>query len=594
MRSSIVSLAPEVMDRLCGMMAISVTANSDDGNISEDNERRSQQSLANEICHEIWKHVGCYCLGGQWVWYLQDEVGSSVGHSSEPNVICVPFIHIVTTDDNTFPTMTPYSLLWPVHPIGPGESVERDYCSWVTTPIERICHLVDWLGEDVVDSDLVDQIMTNYRHHASVLNEIHQQFIQKMNAVRASPPHPKVPSLVDFVTNLSPGAKLRVWTSPDDPLRLKHPSSGLSHPSFELVEEPSHAHILWYSEPLKETPRAWINSGYSPKSSLELNDNSKVSAADLESSTDSLFVSPDDQFINQFPFEGVFLIKSHLAREIARNIGLPEWWNESYDLETHLMQYVGDYLCRRRNLSEYDQNVWIIKPSIGTRSQGHVISDSLIHTIRLLEINKNRVAQKYVERPLLWRNGRKWDMRWIVCVRSFHPLELYVYNVFWARVANKSSVASASSGSEAIWEDREKAYTAMWVLEGIKQEEPLPDYLEVIQGLEELYPNLQWSEIQQSIHKLLLETFYGLSSAQPNGMHCPHARGLYGCDVILERQTDKEGEREIIQPKLLEVTFVPSNSAVNSLFTKQYPSYVNDVFGVLFLGEENPNLTRLL
>jgi hypothetical protein len=60
------------------------------------------------------------------------------------------------------------------------------------------------------------------------------------------------------------------------------------------------------------------------------------------------------------------------------------------------------------------------------------------------------------------------------------------------------------------------------------------------------------------------------------------------CDVILERTS------EGVQPKLLEVTFVPSNSAVNSLFSKQYPSYVNDVFGVLFLGEENPNLTRLL
>jgi hypothetical protein len=105
-------------------------------------------------------------------------------------------------------------------------------------------------------------------------------------------------------------------------------------------------------------------------------------------------------------------------------------------------------------------------------------------------------------------------MRWIVCVRSFNPLELYVYNVFWARVANKSSApvpsgttASATTaandeGREAIWEDREKAYTAMWVLEGVKQEEPLPDYQEVIQGLEELYPGLQWNDIQRSIHKL--------------------------------------------------------------------------------------------
>lgn len=579
------------------MMAIPIL----DENTSE---RRSKRVLSSDICREIWRYVGCYSLGGQSVWYLPDEVGSAIGHSSEPNVICVPFIHIVMNDDNSFPTMTSYSIMWPIHPMELGDSVERDYCDWITTPIDRICHLVDWLGEDMVDSDLVEQIITNSMHHSSILKDIHQQFVQKMHRVMSTQSADKVPSLVEYAPNLSSGGKLRVWTSPDDPLRLKHPTSGLTHPAFELVENPSNAHILWYSEPLKETPRAWINAGYTPKQTHSTDDdlNNKISADDH----DLQHVSPDDQVINQFPFEGAFTIKSHLAREIARNIGLPEWWNESYDMETHLMQYVGDYLLRRR---QNQDNVWIIKPSIGTRSQGHVITNSLIHSIRLLEVNKNRVAQKYVERPLLWKNGRKWDMRWIICARSFNPVEIYVYNVFWARVANKSSSScdnpNQGEGEEEVWEDREKAYTAMWVLEGVKQEEILPDCHEIIAGLQELYPSLQWNHIQDAIHKLLREVFYGLSIAQPNGMNCSHARGLYGCDIILERQplssTSSSAlghgavmENEIIQPKLLEVTFVPSNSAVNPLFSKQYPSYVNDVFGVMFLGEENENMTRLL
>jgi hypothetical protein len=141
-------------------------------------------------------------------------------------------------------------------------------------------------------------------------------------------------------------------------------------------------------------------------------------------------------------------------------------------------------------------------------------------------------------------------MRWIVCVRSFHPLELYVCNVFWARVANKSSAvplaaaasaaasaaaASAAAASAAaacraeeepaIWEDRERAYPAMWVLEGVKQEETLPDYQEVIAGLEELYPTLRWNEIQESIHKLLREggvLWFECSSTKWNAVSsCP-------------------------------------------------------------------------
>merc|ERR1712098_680340 len=95
------------------------------------------------------------------------------------------------------------------------------------------------------------------------------------------------------------------------------------------------------------------------------------------------------------------------------------------------------------------------------------------------------------------------------------------------------------------------------------------------------------------IHKMLRELFHGVSSKQPNGMACKRARALYGCDVILEAVEGEGNSVTKVEPKLLEVTFVPSNSAVNPLFIKQYPSYVNDVFGCLFLGETN-NLTRLL
>jgi hypothetical protein len=40
------------------MMAISVTLNSDENNDTEEHfERKSQQTLAHELCRKIWKHV---------------------------------------------------------------------------------------------------------------------------------------------------------------------------------------------------------------------------------------------------------------------------------------------------------------------------------------------------------------------------------------------------------------------------------------------------------------------------------------------------------------------------------------------------------
>lgn len=53
---------------------------------------------------------------------------------------------------------------------------------------------------------------------------------------------------------------------------------------------------------------------------------------------------------------------------------------------------------------------------------------------------------------------------------------------------------------------------------------------------------------------MLLAVFAAAARQQP-GMACPHARAMYGCDVMIS---------EDLEPRLLEVTFSPGNLAGSS------------------------------
>ena len=54
----------------------------------------------------------------------------------------------------------------------------------------------------------------------------------------------------------------------------------------------------------------------------------------------------------------------------------------------------------------------------------------------------NQIASRYISRPVLFKRDDmdgwvKFDVRYIVLLKSVSPLEVYVYDVFWLRFANK-------------------------------------------------------------------------------------------------------------------------------------------------------------
>ncbi|KAM3221492.1 hypothetical protein P3L10_020762 [Capsicum annuum] len=57
------------------------------------------------------------------------------------------------------------------------------------------------------------------------------------------------------------------------------------------------------------------------------------------------------------------------------------------------------------------------------------ITSNLSAIIRLMETGP-KISQKYIEHPALFE-GRKFDLRYIVLVRSMNPLEIFLAEVFW-------------------------------------------------------------------------------------------------------------------------------------------------------------------
>jgi tubulin--tyrosine ligase-like protein 12 len=64
-----------------------------------------------------------------------------------------------------------------------------------------------------------------------------------------------------------------------------------------------------------------------------------------------------------------------------------------------------------------------------------VITNNLDQIIRTIETGP-KVIQKYIERPLLCK-GRKFDMRYIIVMKSAVPLEVYMHKTFYARCSVK-------------------------------------------------------------------------------------------------------------------------------------------------------------
>ncbi|MBN3284885.1 TTL12 protein, partial [Polyodon spathula] len=403
------------------------------------------EGVVDQVMVEMWKYNQTYQLSQGTaeekvpVWYIMDEFGSRIQHSTEPTCCTAPFFY--STEEIA------YTILWPVRDLENGdrsescpdsnevsvpacptsyfhlpdearhaaipelqrrrtmqlwatcrqahirpaslqgalmhEEVTRDYTYGETNPLIRKCRLLPWFPADMRD------ISSNTPEPSDAY---YQTISQENKEILPIP----------IEAQVYPKDKIfKVFTE------MKQVLNNLNHPRFEFTWNEEEADILFmfthirdYRKLSKERPHV---------------------------------------LVNQFPCETVVTVKDCLA-SVARRLGGVEgakWLPRTFNLQTELPQFVSHY---RQRQERGEDNHWICKPWNLARGLDTHITNDLTYIIRQRE-STPKVVCKYIENSVLFHREEvgmvKFDIRYIVLLRSVKPLQLYAYNVFWLRFANR-------------------------------------------------------------------------------------------------------------------------------------------------------------
>ncbi|KAE8682930.1 hypothetical protein F3Y22_tig00111234pilonHSYRG00209 [Hibiscus syriacus] len=217
-------------------------------------------------------------------------------------------------------------------------------------------------------------------------------------------------------------------------------------------------------------------------------------------------------------------------------------------------------------------NLWILKPWNMARTIDTTVTDNLSAIIRLMETGP-KICQKYIEHPALFL-GKKFDLRYIVLVRSINPLEIFLSDIFWVRLANNLYTLEKHSLFEY-----ETHFTVMNYGRRLNH----MNTPEFVMEFEKEH-RVKWLDIHQRVKSMIRSVFESAASVHPE-MHDPKSRAMYGVDVMLDAS---------FQPKLLEVTYCPdcgrackydTEAIIGGGETVRGRDFFNLVFGCLFLNE---------
>ncbi|KAJ7540971.1 hypothetical protein O6H91_10G039400 [Diphasiastrum complanatum] len=433
-----------------------------------------EEPLVERVLHAMWAYIMTYRLASEEkldetpIWYVMDELGSALRHNDEPNFMVSPFMYL---PDGTLDSAISYTLLWPIQDIYEGEECTRDYLRGIGEDRQRSSRLNAWFH---TPREFFDQA---YKIHEQRLKGTVQKPLYTAYCPRTS-----------ILPN--DGPPISVYTD------IPHVLEYLKRHEFLLIDKPHKATIIWTGFQVDEVFKE---------------------AVGLQA----------HQYVNQFPFEACLVMKHYLAQTIQQGCGAPNWLPTTYNLESQLPALIGDF---NQRAEKGENNFWILKPWNMARTIDTTITESLPAIIRLMETGP-KICQKYIETPALFQ-GRKFDLRYIVLLRSIQPLEIFLSDVFWARLANHRYTLEESSLS-----DYETHFTVM----NYRGKMNHIDTHVFVSDFEKEH-RVSWLEIHSRVRVMLRSIFEAAPALYPK-MHCPKARAIYGVDVMLDNS---------FQPKLLE------------------------------------------
>ena len=502
------------------------------------------------------------------IYYLNDEFGSSINHSDVPNCCLFPFIF---AKENKFKEdMITYSLLWPKKNIKKGEEIFIDYLANITENEERSSRLTCWYktpnnyfenkfleklkyldkikkenklkkfeenlkkliekdkkGEKITEEDLKPvfnfELFKNEKEKKITIEDVYEKIRKAISNYNK-----KMETSSEYFKNNfnSKDKKIKVFSD------LSYVRDNLKFENIELTNDPKEADIIWLN----------------------------ANIFDILNSNQLIFKNEGKNvFINQYPYESVITMKSILSNLIQSNLGLNNILGLSYDMRTELAEIIGNFYY---NEGKGFENIWILKPINMSRSMDMLITDNLKEIIRAVETGP-KICQKYICNPFLM-NNKKFDLRFIIAVKSLLPLELYFYDkMFWIRSANKDYNKESLS-----FDDYEVHFTVMNYSKFGMQTIYDKDFIKYLKER-----NIEWEPIYNKL-KIKVKNVLLLASKDCPQMINYNSRAIYGLDAMIDEQ---------LEPYIIEINYQPDCTRA----CKFIPEFYNDIFSTLFFEKES-------
>ena len=502
------------------------------------------------------------------IYYFNDEFGSSINHSDIPNCCLFPFIF---SKKNKFDDdIITYSLLWPKKDIKKGDEIFIDYLAnigeneerssrltcWYKTPkdyfenkfleklkffdmvqkqdkVQKFIDDVNMLVEmDKNKQELTEEILKKVFNFEMFMNEKEKKItiedVYKKIRDSISNYNTKKENSAEFFQNNFNTTDKKIKVCSD----LSYVRDNLKFPNLELTKDPKEADIVWLNSNIWDM--------------LEFNG--------IKFKNEGKNV-----FINQFPYESVITMKSHLSNLIQSNLGLNDILGLSYDMRTELAEIIGNFYY---NEDKGYENTWILKPINMSRSMDMLITDNLKEIIRAVETGP-KICQKYICSPMLM-NNKKFDLRFIIAVRNLLPLELYFYEkMFWIRSANKDYNKESLS-----FDDYEVHFTVMNYSKFGMQTIYDKDFIKYLKD-----KNIEWEPIYQKLKEKVKKVFLLACKDCPQMINYT-SRAIYGLDAMVDSE---------LEPHIIEINYQPDCTRA----CKFVPEFYNDIFSTLYFEKDS-------
>lgn len=117
------------------------------------------------------------------VWFMQDEVGSAIGHSDNPNVRVCPFMYSPENSASDSNAIS-FNVMWPVRDMLPDDAIYRDYLQGFSESQFRSARLHTWF---CTPTEYYKKSLETLRQKEAQVNvDADHQRIQDDKALRAA------------------------------------------------------------------------------------------------------------------------------------------------------------------------------------------------------------------------------------------------------------------------------------------------------------------------------------------------------------------------------------------------------------------------